>query len=75
VADGLSHQPQAPGDPEQQPWDHEGEGSDGLCGYSKSNPGDPDPMDFEEFKHKIDTRGGYLVEAENCSRTSMKCMP
>lgn len=30
--------------------------------YSKANPNDEEPLEFEDFKHEIDTRGGYLQE-------------
>lgn len=62
AADGLSRRPVAPDDPVQTPYDHEGEIRDGLQGYSKPNPDDPDPLDFEDFKHEIDSRGGYAQE-------------
>ena len=48
------------GDPDSEPWDHSYEDHDGLRGYSKPNEEDPDPLDFEEFKKEIDTRGGYV---------------
>lgn len=60
AADGLSRRPVAADDPPKEPWDHSGEGGDGLRGYSKPDPDDTDPLDFEDFKHEIDTRGGYL---------------
>lgn len=62
AADGLSRRPRAPDDPEQEPYDHAGEARDGLQGYLKPNPDDPDPLDFEDFKCDIDTRGGYALE-------------
>jgi hypothetical protein len=41
-------------------WDHSYKDHDGLRGYSKPDSNDPDPLDFEDFKREIDTRGGYL---------------
>lgn len=60
AADGLSRRKPAPDDPAKEPYDHSGEDNDGLRGYSKPNPDDPDPLDFEDFKHLIDERGGYM---------------
>ena len=65
AADGLSRRPAAPGDPETIPWDHTGEGGDGLRACSKPDSEDPEPLDFEDFKHEIDTRGGYFMGKES----------
>ncbi|KAJ2925582.1 hypothetical protein H1R20_g11515, partial [Candolleomyces eurysporus] len=59
AADGLSRRIKQPGDPDSKPWDHSYEDHDGLRGYTKPHEEDPEPLDFEEFKREIDTRGGY----------------
>ncbi|KAJ2927267.1 hypothetical protein H1R20_g9829, partial [Candolleomyces eurysporus] len=59
AADGLSRRTKQPGDPDPKPWDHSYEDHDGLRGYTKPHEEDPEPLDFEEFKREIDTRGGY----------------
>ena len=62
-ADGLSrHRPQ-PGDPPRREFEEflDNNPPDPIT-YSKKYPEDDDPLDFEEFKDKIDTRGGYLQE-------------
>lgn len=60
AADGLSRRVKQPGDPVPEPWDHSYEDHDGLRGYSQPNEDDPEPLDFEDFKKDIDTRGGYV---------------
>ena len=60
AADGLSRRTKQPGDSEPEPWDHSYEDHDGLRGYSKPDEQDPDPLEFEDFKREIDTRGGYI---------------
>ena len=62
LADGLSRRPPQPDDEAKEPWDHSLEENDAPIAYSKVNKDDPDPLDFEEFKHDIDTRGGYAQE-------------
>ena len=61
ATDGLSRRTKQPGDPDSEPWDHSHEDHDGLRGYSKPNDDDPEPLEFEDFKREIDTRGGYLL--------------
>ncbi|KAJ2926604.1 hypothetical protein H1R20_g10492, partial [Candolleomyces eurysporus] len=61
AADGLSRRVKQPGDPDSEPWDHSHEDHDGLKGYAQPNEEDPEPLDFEEFKREIDTRGGYML--------------
>ncbi|RXW13243.1 hypothetical protein EST38_g12608 [Candolleomyces aberdarensis] len=61
AADGLSRRVRQAEDPDPEPWDHSYEDHDGLRGYSKPNSEDADPLDFEDFKRDIDTRGGYLL--------------
>ena len=60
IADGLSRRNRQVEDEETPPFDHTEEIADGLLGYVKINEDDPDPLDFESFKHEIDTRGGYF---------------
>jgi hypothetical protein len=59
--DGLSRRPIQPGDPEY---------PDTEIDYDNNEPPRPHPenaswppiRDFEEFKHEIDTRGGYMIQ-------------
>lgn len=58
IADGLSRREPAEGDIRQEfPECEDVEGDE--IKFSQDTDG-PRPMDFEEFKHTIDTRGGYL---------------
>lgn len=66
--DGLSRRPPQEGDPEYE------RSPEDLVDYTdppsfvQMNPEDPPPLDFEDFKHEIDTRGGYsLQEATSVS--------
>ena len=62
-ADGLSRREGQPGDPvEENPEAGVGD-NDQLMEYSKPNEKDEDPLPFEDFKHEIDNRGGYLQES------------
>ncbi len=59
-ADGLSRREGQPGDEE---YAHPEEVDDEINGppkYVKVNEDDPDPLEFENFKDEIDTRGGYV---------------
>ncbi|KAJ2921640.1 hypothetical protein H1R20_g15454, partial [Candolleomyces eurysporus] len=62
-ADGLSQRLPQPGD---LPWREFEEFMDSdppdPITYTKKYEEDEDPLDFEEFKDKIDTRGGYYQE-------------
>ena len=61
-ADGLSRREGQPGD-EQVSNPEEGVGDgDQLMEYSKKFEDDEDPLEFEEFKTEIDTRGGYTLQ-------------
>ncbi|RXW11903.1 hypothetical protein EST38_g13952 [Candolleomyces aberdarensis] len=62
-ADGLSRRLPQPGDPPQREFEEfmDGDPPDPIT-YIKKYEGDEDPLDFEDFKDKIDTRGGYYQE-------------
>ena len=63
-ADGLSRREWHPDDVQvENPEEGAGEG-DALSGYSKKFVEVEDPLEFEEFKKTIDTRGGYLQTKE-----------
>ena len=62
--DGLSRRDFYPGDevwPESKIVDDD---PTGLVGIEYPHPVGPMPLDFEEFKRDIDTRGGYLVTTD-----------
>ena len=58
-ADGLSRREGQPGDEEFEHSDEDDDPEVGPLKYSKVYEDDPDPLDVEEFKESIDTRGGY----------------
>jgi len=60
-ADGLSRRRPQPGDPPRREFEEfmDNDPPEPIT-YSKKCEEDEDPLDFEEFKDKIDTRGGYL---------------
>ncbi|KAJ2928985.1 hypothetical protein H1R20_g8110, partial [Candolleomyces eurysporus] len=60
-ADGLSRRRPQPGDPPRREFKEfmDNDPPEPIT-YSKKYEEDDDPLDFEEFKDKIDTRGGYL---------------
>lgn len=62
--DGLSRRDPHPGD---EVFPNSEEGLDEVrppLDYEDADETVPRTLDFEEFKHKIDTRGGYLVECD-----------
>ena len=60
--DGLSRREGQPGDEEyENPEEHAGDNS-GPPTYVKVFPEDDDPLEFDEFKDQIDSRGGYQQE-------------
>ena len=60
--DGLSRRPGNEGDECYKSPEDEIDEVSGPPSYSKLHQDDPDPLDFEDFKHEIDTRGGYVQE-------------
>lgn len=61
--DGLSRRDFQPGDPPRAPPDPEEEDPYGPPVFRMGEGVTEAPLDFEEFKDDIDTRGGYLQEA------------
>ncbi len=60
--DGLSRREWQPGDEEYENPEQQVEDGLGSLTYVKKFKSDPDPLEFEEFKETIDTRGGYQQE-------------
>lgn len=58
--DGLSRRDRQPGDPEEDiaPSDMDNERTE--MKFEMGDPNADPPLDFEDFKHHIDTRGGYM---------------
>jgi hypothetical protein len=60
--DGLSRRDSQPRDPEHVNPDKGLDEPEGPLDFVNPHKGVDDPLDFEEFKHDIDTRGGYLAK-------------
>ena len=58
--DGLSRRDPQPGDPEHINPDEGLDEPEGPLEFVNPYEGVDNPLDFEDFKHDIDTRGGYL---------------
>lgn len=63
-ADGLSRREGQPGDEQYFNSEENEDEEGGLVKYSKKFASDPDPLEFEDFKHEIDNRGGYIQEVQ-----------
>jgi len=66
LADGLSRRPRQPKDSPRVEFEdlQDIDTGEGIT-YSKKYTTDPDPLEFDEFKYEIDTRGGYLQQITN----------
>ena len=60
--DGLSRREGQPGDEEFDNPEKDLDKGHGPPVFSKKFPNDPEPLDFEEYKGDIDTRGGYIQD-------------
>lgn len=60
--DGLSRREWQPGDEEFDNPEKDLDEGHGPPIFSKKFPSDPEPLDFEEYKGDIDTRGGYIQD-------------
>lgn len=60
--DGLSRRELMPGDPVHINKDEGVDDDEHVIKFHNPFEGIDDPLDFEDFKHDIDTRGGYLLE-------------
>lgn len=65
VADGLSRRGPQPGDPPRKEFEELEPLEEKPFVFSKLDEDDPDPLDIEDFKHEIDTRGGYLQQVDS----------
>lgn len=63
--DGLSRRDFQPGDPPKPPPDPEEEEPYGPPKFSMAPGETEEPLEFDDFKNDIDTRGGYLQEARS----------